>query len=444
VNIQKYIKTYNQPGNLLVITNYPRRGEGIHSAKIGGVSGFAKNTLIPLAEKFARNNRKIIVLADILDRPAVYEENDMLIVRAWQRDTPVMYIQLLLWMVRFWRCSDVFVEFEFATFGDFATTSLLPGFLGIVRLFGKRLTIAIHQVITDLWSITGHIGLDFDSREFKLFSALLPVYYFLLTHLSHQTIVLEDQLLKRLIKIAPKDSIYVIPHGIEERVHLPSKKKSRKILGLDPDEFIVTSFGFITWYKGTDLLLELLHDPATIRGKPVRLLIAGGESTSQKRKAHYQKFFTAVCEKARGKKHITMTGFVPENKISLYLAASDVVVFPYRTVMSSSGPLSLAITHKKPILLSSSMRVILNSSDIKIALKESKLSTHMLLLPYSRPSFLRQLARITKPFYQAKVKRFARAIMTKRSFTNQAPTYYTVLTPREQVAAGYVSRPAFR
>jgi glycosyltransferase involved in cell wall biosynthesis len=441
---KQLIDTYNARGNLLVLTNYPARGGGIHTAKIGGVSGFAKNTLLPLAVKYARDGRKIIVLADIIDKPALYEEDGMLIVRAWKRGTLPLYVQMLVWFIRFWKVTDVFVEFEFASYGDFAVTALFPAFLFLLRMAGRHITIALHQVVTDLWSIIGHIGLRFDSRQFELYNSILPVYYYILTHVSHHTIVLEEEFKKRLAHMAPTDRVTVIPHGIQEIPKMPGKKKSRKMLGLAPDEYIVTIFGFITWYKGTDLLVQLLSDPAKVSGKPLRLIVAGGASTSQKDKEHYRKYYKKVLGLARGKKHITVTGFVPEEKIPLYLASSDTVVFPYRSAMSSSGPLSLALACKKPFLISRALSALFHTADYKTALIESKLNPSTLLLPESARAIIQRLELINRPSKRKQIRRFVRAISEKRSFTNLAPSYYTVLVPKEVPSTVYRLLTSFR
>lgn len=425
---KKLIDLYNQPGNLLVITNYPPRGEGIHTGKFGGVSGFAKNTLLPLSEKFSRENRKIIILADILDKPQIYEENNMLVVRVWKRDTLKLYLDLLKSIKLFQNISDVLIEFEFASFGDFFTTSIFPLFLAFLRITGKRVTTVLHQVVLDLWNLTGHVGLVPDDILFKIFSVLLPVYYGALTHISDQTIVLEEVFWERLRKIAPVDRVSVIPHGVETPARLLSKKRVRKMLCIDTDEYVVLSFGFVTWYKGTDLLAKGLIQPTHIDGKPLRLIIAGGKSASQGHKKHYQNYYQSVENLVRGKRHITLTGFVKQNEIPLYFAAADVVVFPHRTVMSSSGPVSLALGFEKPILLSESMKAYFKSRDVDVSLKESRVKFKDLLLPNDLEKLSQYLTHLEESRVKRKMKKFVKNLARRRRFTNMADSYYTVLT----------------
>jgi glycosyltransferase involved in cell wall biosynthesis len=424
----KLVEQYNQPGNVLMITNYPPRGEGVHTAKIGGVAGFAKNTLLPLAKKLDREDRKIIVLADVLDTAKTYEEDGMLVIRGWKRNSLSLYWNLLKLLARFDKVDSVLIEFEFASYGDFWVTSLFPLFIGAAKILGKHVTIVLHQVITDLSSLLGHLGLHFGTRQYWLFATLLPLFYRLLTHTAGETIVLEEFLRKRLTGLAPMRHVTVIPHGIETKDRLPSQHRSRSRLGIDTNEFVILSFGFITWYKGTDLLLKAFNKPEKIGKKSIRLIIAGGPSMTQQHKAHYQAYFDGVTALAKGKPHITMTGFVPNNKLDLYFAAADLVVLPYRTVMSSSGPFSLALAHQKPLLISEAMKNYTLTDDVVGALAQAKLSPKALLLPNDLTKLPRHIETMGEAKRFRKIRTFVKLLAQLRSFSNCTDAYYTVLT----------------
>ena len=436
------IDQYNQPGNLLVVTNYPPRGEGVHTAAIGGVAGFAKNTLLPLSRHYNKEDKQIIVLAEILDKAGAYEEDGMLIVRCWNRNSVILYWQLAKQCLTFSRVNDVLIEFEFASYGDFFTTSVFPIFLFFLRLMGKRISLVLHQVVTDLWSLTGHIGLTDQNFIFNMFSVLLPLFYGFLTHLASCTIVLERMFRKRLRGLAPMDRVSVIPHGVETQKNLTSKATSRKHLGLANKDFVVLSFGFITWYKGTDLLVQALRNTKTIAGKRLRLMIAGGPSTSQKHKRHYQTFYERVMHLIGKSNHITVTGFVPQTELADYFAACDVVVFPYRTVMSSSGPLSLALSYHKPIVLSRSMKDYFYTSDVQLAMNKTKVSKSLLFMPQDWSKLPSQLEKVSIAANQNRLKHFSMVIAQKRSFTSIAADYYTILT-KPNSAHTLSLRPAF-
>lgn len=418
----------NQPGNLLVITNYPPRGEGVHTAKIGGVAGFTKNTLIPLAHKYALDGRSIIILADIIDKPTVYEEDGMLVVRCWQRNSLKLYSQILNQVMQYNAVRDILIEFEFSSYGDFLVTSLFPVLVLYLRLIGKRTSLVLHQVVIDLWSLLGHVGINEKSMRYQVFSTLLPAFYFSLTHLADQTIVLEEVFRKRLKGIAPMDRVSVIPHGVEEPTNVPSKHVSRTILGIKDDELVLLSFGFITWYKGTDLLISALSRINNINGKRVRLIVAGGPSTSQKHKLHYQSYYQSVLDLTKNKPNVTITGFVPTNKLGIYFSAADIVMFPYRTMMSSSGPLSLALSYKKPILLSSAMSGYFETIGVSVSATQASVKDDDIILPIDMKKLPVILSRVMKRPTLKRLANFSELLAENRVFARIASTYYTILT----------------
>jgi len=78
-------------------------------------------------------------------------------------------------------------------------------------------------------------------------------------------------------------------------------------------------------------------------------------------------------EKLMTERQVIQTGFVPEEKVPAYFSATDVLVLPYTTFMSSSGPLSLALSYELPVLLSEELKPYGKTKDIANALKESDL-----------------------------------------------------------------------
>ena len=95
--------------------------------------------------------------------------------------------------------------------------------------------------------------------------------------------------LKALFKTSEK-KITIIPHGVEKFEEKITRKKQGKFLGKE-NEFVILYFGFIAWYKGTDLLLDIY--------KPQRkkLIIAGGANPNHFDKNHYLKYLKSVGKK---------------------------------------------------------------------------------------------------------------------------------------------------
>ena len=141
-------------------------------------------------------------------------------------------------------------------------------------------------------------------------------------------------------------------------------------LKIEKNKPTVLFFGYLAWYKGADLMIELAQ-----ANKKMNFIIAGGPSFTQKHKAHYKKYLEKFNNLP---KNLKITGFVKEKQIPLYFSASNLVILPYRSMISSSGPLSLAYSFEKPILLSNKLKPYLKSDDFKknfknVDLDESKL-----------------------------------------------------------------------
>lgn len=418
----KYLKEFNKEESILVISSFPRKKEK-YSKGVCAVASFAKNTL--LAIKKQNPNRKIVILTMKLGKKKeVYKEDGMLIVRCFKRNTPLSYFNLVQNLRKFNNVKNVLLEFEFSSFGNIFSTGSLMLVVWIVFLLRKKLTIIIHQVLLDLKEIAGHIGVSEKSIKVKFLNFALKNYYKLISYSAKNIIVLEDELKQRLQGIIPKGKIIVIPHGVDKQISTNlSTYRSRLKLGYRKDELIVLYFGYLTWYKGVDFLIKAFQKHELINGKKVKLIIAGGPSFTQHEKKHYKTFLKKTESLAVNFSHIEITGFVPENKIADYFKASDLVVFPYRKFMSSSGPLSLAFSFGKPVLLSENLQKLLKSTDIREALRKTGLLEKDLIFKLNEKALVEKIFNTQKAKQQKKLMAFSSLLCEKRSFDNLAPIY---------------------
>jgi glycosyltransferase involved in cell wall biosynthesis len=120
--------------------------------------------------------------------------------------------------------------------------------------------------------------------------------------------------------------VLIAPNGVElERYEgLPSPGEARRQLNL-PDGPTVGFTGHIYPGRGADLLFELARQMPK-----VNFLWVGGTP-------ELVEFWRAKLH-AAGMTNVSMTGFVPHERIPLYQAAADVLLMPYsRSVETSSG-----------------------------------------------------------------------------------------------------------
>lgn len=342
------LSAFNRPDSLLVISTYPDQ-KTTHTG--GGLATYTKNSL--LAIKKADPLRKVVVLANIIDEPEVYLEKGILVIRCWERSILKFYFPLTQALLKFNQIKNILVGFEFAAYGDLFTTGLLPLYLSALKLAGKRLVTVVHQVVADLTDLATHTGID-KKKNLNLYNRLLIAYFQWLGFASHKIVTLEQNLADRFNQIVAGHKAVSIPHGLYLKKSI-DKKTAQRRLNLSPEHLYVLCFGYLSHYKGSDIIVKAFKKPLMVGKKKVRLILAGGENQTQGQKHHYQRFYKNLYKAIDNNPNIIHTGFVPDTRIKTYYSASDLAVFPYRTFMSASGPLSLAISYRKPFMVAKAL-----------------------------------------------------------------------------------------
>ncbi|WP_454782246.1 glycosyltransferase [Legionella sp. WA2022007384] len=112
----------------------------------------------------------------------------------------------------------------------------------------------------------------------------------------------------------------VIPH-LRKPVELIDKMAAREQLGLNPDAFIVCSFGILGPNKVNHRLLEAWLDSKLAHSKQCKLIFVGINNS----KSSYGKQLLATINAGVGT-NVTITGWCDEPTYQLYLAAADLAV----------------------------------------------------------------------------------------------------------------------
>lgn len=144
-----------------------------------------------------------------------------------------------------------------------------------------------------------------------------------------------EQLVSRFgLSAADRAKMFVVPHGNfgESYPNTVSQSEARQRLGLSEADSVLLFLGLIRPYKG---IFELLDAYARISQAGVRLVIAGKPLDDGTVGLIQQRVTT--CPRV-----LFHPGFVPDEDIQLYMKAADVVVFPYRDILTS-GALILAM-----------------------------------------------------------------------------------------------------
>lgn len=123
----------------------------------------------------------------------------------------------------------------------------------------------------------------------------------------------------------------------------------RQQLGLQPNDQLLAYFGFLNQSKGADLLLQMLARLP----EQVHLLFVGGRAGSSdeaNNNAFYAQLDAQINQLGLGQR-IHWTGFLPDDQVSLYLQAADLMVMPYRDGVSlRRGTLMAGLAHGRVVL----------------------------------------------------------------------------------------------
>lgn len=148
---------------------------------------------------------------------------------------------------------------------------------------------------------------------------------------------------RRARSLVGADALERIPHFVEKQDLQVSKEDAKRRLGLEGRR-VVTVLGYIHRKKGHDLVIEalpMLPDDVYVvcAGQP------GKNSPAYASSLEYTAQDLGVADRMR------ITGYVPDDDLDAYLAATDLAVCPFRSA-SASGSLSTWIAVETPVLAS--------------------------------------------------------------------------------------------
>ncbi len=135
-----------------------------------------------------------------------------------------------------------------------------------------------------------------------------------------------------------------VPHPLYDNFGAPVPlATARTELGLPQEDRIMLFFGFIRRYKGLDILLRAMAEPA-MRASGIRLLVAGEFYEDSK------PYLELADSLQLGDRLILRTEFIPDSRVRYYLCAANLVVQPYRNA-TQSGVTPLAYHFSKPMVV---------------------------------------------------------------------------------------------
>lgn len=124
-----------------------------------------------------------------------------------------------------------------------------------------------------------------------------------------------------------------------------SKQKAREILELKESEKVLLFFGFIREYKGLRYLIQAMSEVVKELGKVTLLIVGDFQGEEEK-----QSYLNLIQNQKVGKSIRVYDGYIPDQEVEKFFAASDLVVLPYVSA-TQSGIVQIAFGFEKPVIV---------------------------------------------------------------------------------------------
>lgn len=201
----------------------------------------------------------------------------------------------------------IHVQHEYGLYNN-----LEAGFYGVLRRLGKPVVTTMHAIGN--WSVDRVIA-----------------------DASDRVIVHNDFCFRRF---AFPDKTSIIPHGCNSVECLPPKE-SRSSLGIPPEASVVGYLGFISTYKGLEVLIEAMQEI------PEAALLIGGGWHAGPDTSYIADLKNRSMEVLEGR--CMWLGFVPDASLPNAYGAMSIVVYP-SMFATESGALLTALGHGKAVI----------------------------------------------------------------------------------------------
>ncbi len=238
----------------------------------------------------------------------------------------------------------VHIQFNYSFFGGFWK---IPGIY--LPIFYFALWLAQRYKFKNKTNIITTLHEFRDPKKCKL-----GFYYSFLNKIvaTHSDILIALSNETRAILIeqgVPERKIKVIEHGILLKPKIYdsnlAKQELCKKLGLKPSDYIVTILGYIHKNKGHDRAIEAIKE----LDSNVKLIIIGEPRTKEHKP--YISYLKNMIKENGLEKRVIFCGFIEDDKLPVFLNATDLMILPYREIRQS-GIFNYAMAYHLPIITS--------------------------------------------------------------------------------------------
>ena len=203
---------------------------------------------------------------------------------------------------------------------------LAPLCFAIRRLTGIKMVVLLHNL---------------SSHESFVFE---PLMQRLLAASADGVLTLSGTVTQEVRAVMPDIPLLQLFHPLyEPDCKSLSVQDARSALNLDIHSPVLLFFGYVRRYKGLDTMLRAM--PAILQREPtLRLVVAGQFHEDQ------ENYHRLAGQLGIGGSVDFYPGYVSTERTSLFFAAADAVVLPYRSA-TQSGVVQLAYGHRLPVIV---------------------------------------------------------------------------------------------
>jgi len=281
--------------------------------------------------------------------------------RVW---SPFLYpIQIIKQAIRD-KVKILHIQFEFVTFGKFYVSILVIPLIALSKLLNFKVVVTLHgpvfpknmseEIINNL--------LPSSSKILVYLTVFYIILFYKLVNFLSSKIIVHAKIFQRWLFTYGIKNCIVIPHGVIDAAPMINHVKLNSWSSCFHDKKIILYFGVLSPRKGLEYLIRSFQEIASNFPESV-LIIAGYEPY------YYQNYKKSLEEliKSLGLEHkVFFTGFIEDEDVHILFSMAEIIVLPYIYSVSASGPLSIAIQHRKPIVATKTAffsEILLNRCD---------------------------------------------------------------------------------
>lgn len=278
------------------------------------------------------------------------------IVRCWTRNS-LTYARDIVKVVKQENPDVIHVEHEYLSYGRPRYGILFPLVLALLRPLRRPLILTMHSVLRRRKMSADFLLLHQVGSEFSAVKrSLIVLFTKIIIALADHVIVHSQEMRTVLMKdySVPDRKIAVVFHGMDSHPVNTDAKEAKKELGLF-DKFVFLFFGFVVPSKGIEILLRSFSEVSTLLHNAVLVLAGGYHPRLPDELPQYLGTIEKVIGELQLADKVTFRNhYVSSECLEKYIAAADIVVFPYvdDIIVGVSGAVATCAGMGKAIIAS--------------------------------------------------------------------------------------------